>query len=106
MCDTSIECVDLPENYRIIQGDLFRDQTENFGHCVSSDLAMSAGIATQFVRLYPELEKLRLHYRNLKEGSLIAHFSSPNGIWIYNLVTKNDIMTNRLIITYEKVSVA
>ena len=90
MCATSIESVDLPEKVRIIlQGDLFRDQTANFGHCVSSDLAMSAGIATQFVRLYPELEKLRPHYRNFKKGSLIAHFSSQNSNWIYNLVTKN-----------------
>ena len=88
MCASSIESVDLPENVRILQGDLFRDQTANFGHCVSSDLAMSAGIAAQFVRLYPELEKLRPHYRNLKAGSLIAHFSSQNGNWIYNLVTK------------------
>ena len=89
MCANSIESVDLPENVRILQGDLFRDKTAIFGHCVSSDLAMSAGIATQFVRLYPELEKLRPHYRNLKAGSKIAHFSSQNGSWIYNLVTKN-----------------
>ena len=89
MCATSIESVDLPENVRILQGDLFRDQTAIFGYCVSSDLKMSAGIATQLVRLYPELEKLRPHYRNLKAGSLIAHFSSQNGNWIYNLVTKN-----------------
>ena len=89
MCDTSIESVDLPEKVRILQGDLFREQTANFGHCVSSDLAMSAGIATQFVPLYPELEKLRPNYRNLKAGSLIAHFSSQNGNWIYNLVTKS-----------------
>ena len=106
MCDTSIEIVDLPEKVRILQRDLFRDQTANFGHCVSSDLAISAGIATQFVRLYPELETLRLHNRNLNEGSLIAHFSSPNGNWIYNLVTKKYIMTNRLIKTYKKVSAA
>ena len=51
MCATSIESVDLPGNVRILQGDLFRDKTANFGHCVSSDLAMSAGIAIQFVRL-------------------------------------------------------
>ena len=89
MCATWIESVDLPENVRILQGDFFRDQTAIFGHCVSSDLAMSAGIATQFVRLYPELEKLRPSYRNLNAGSLIAHFSSKNGNWIYNLVTKN-----------------
>ena len=89
MCSASIESVDLAENVRILQGDLFRDQTANFGHCVSSDLAMSAGIASQLVRLYPELEKLRPHYRKLKAGSLIAHFSSQNCNWIYNLVTKN-----------------
>ena len=89
ICATSIESVDLPEIVRILQGDLFRDQTANFGHCVSSDLAMSAGIATQFVRLNSELEELRPSYRNLKAGSLIAHFSSQNGIWIHNLVTKN-----------------
>ena len=88
MCASSIESVELPENVRILQGDLFRDQTANFGHCVSSDLAMSAGIATQFVRLNSELEELRPNYQNLKAGSLIAHFSSQNGIWIYNLVTK------------------
>ena len=89
ICATSIESVDLPEIVRILQGDLFRDQTATFGDCVSSDLAMSAGIATQFVRLYPELEKLRPNYQNLKAESLIAHFSSQNGNWIYNLVTKN-----------------
>ena len=88
LCATSIESVDLPESVRNLQGDLFRDQTANFGHCVSSDLAMSAGIATQFVRLYRELEKLRPDYRNFKAGFLIAHFSSQNGNWIYNLVTK------------------
>ena len=89
MCANSIESVDLPENDQILQGDLFRGQTAIFGHCVSYDLAMSAGIATQFVQLYPELENLRPHYQNLKAGSLIAHFLSQNGNWIYNLVTKN-----------------
>ena len=88
MCATSIESVDLPENVRILQGDLFRGKTANFGNCVSYDLAMSAGIDTQFVRFYPELEKLRPSYRNLKAGSLIAHFLSQNVNWIYNLVTK------------------
>ena len=90
MFATSIENVDLPENVRILQGNLFRDQTANFGHCVSSDLAISAGIATLFVRLYPELEELRPKYRNLKAGSLTAHFSSQNGNWNYNLATKNN----------------
>ena len=105
MCATSIESVDLPENVRILQGDFFRDQTANFGHCVSSDLAISAGIATQFVRFYPQMEKISPNYRNLKAGPLIALFSSRNGNWIYNSVTKIVIMINRLIITYEKVSV-
>ena len=89
MCATSIENADLPKIVRILQRDLFRDKHAIFGHCVSSDLAMSAGIATQFVRLYPELEKSGPNYRNLQEGSLIAHFSSQNGNWIYNLLTKN-----------------
>ena len=89
MCANSIESVDLPENVRILQENLFRDQTAKFGHRVSSDLAMLAGIATQVLRLYPELEKLRPNYRKLKAESLIAHFSIQNGNWIYNLVTKN-----------------
>ena len=89
MCATSTESVDLPQNVRILQGDLFRDKTAKFGHWVSSDLAMSAGIATQFVRLHPELAKLGPNYRTLKAAFLIAHFSSQNGNWIYNLVTKN-----------------
>ena len=89
LCATSSVSVDLPENVKILQGDLFRYKTASFGHCVSSDLAMSAGIATQIVRLYPELENLRPNYRNLKAGSLIAHFSGQNGNWISNLVLKN-----------------
>ena len=89
MCATSIESVELPENVGILHANLFRNETANFGHCVSSDLAMSAGIATQLVLLYPELEKLRPKYRILKAGSLIAHFSSQIANWIYNLVTKN-----------------
>ena len=72
MCGTSIESVDLLENVRIMQGDLLRDQNANFGHCVSSDLAMSAGIAPQFVRFFPELRNL---HKNIKAGSSIAHFS-------------------------------
>ena len=89
MYATSIESVDITENVRILQRDLFRDQTASYGHCVASDLAMSAGIATQFVRFYPGLEKLRPNYPNLKARSLIAHFSSQNGNCVYSLVTKN-----------------
>ena len=89
MCATSIESVEPPENVRILHANLFRNETANFGHCVPSDLAMSAGIATQFVLLYPELEKSHPNYRILKAGSLVAHFSSQNANWIYNLVTKN-----------------
>ena len=62
-----------------MQGDLLRAQNANFGQCVSSDLAMSAGIAPQIVRFFPELQELRNVHKNLKTGSLIAHFSPKNG---------------------------
>ena len=90
MCATSIESFNLLENVRIILADLFRDQTARFGYCVS-DLAMSAAIGTQFVRFYPELEKLRSNHHNLKTGSLIAHFSSKICNWIYDLVIKDTL---------------
>ena len=49
----------LPPNIEILQGDLFENPSTNFGHCVSSDLVMAAGIATQFLRLFPDLNDIR-----------------------------------------------
>ena len=57
MSANSIESVDYPECDRIIPSNLLREQNANFGHCVSSDLAMSAGNKPHFVRLFLELLK-------------------------------------------------
>ena len=52
-------------------------------HCVSADLAMSAGIAVQFVRRWPDI---RSGYSRSEPGSLHVH-SSTRG-YIFNLITK------------------
>ena len=66
MCAHSVASVDIPENVRIMQGDLFRDQNANFGHSVSSDMAMSSGIAPQFVGIFPGSQELRNLHKNIK----------------------------------------
>ena len=52
-------------------------------HCVSADLAMSAGIAVQFVKRWPNI---RSGYSRSEPGSLHV-FSSTRG-HIFNLITK------------------
>ena len=52
-------------------------------HCVSADLAMSAGIAVQFVKRWPNI---RSGYSRSEPGSLHVH-SSTRG-HIFNLITK------------------
>ena len=52
-------------------------------HCVSADLAMSADIAVQFVRRWPDI---RSGYSRSEPGSLHVH-SSTRG-YIFNLITK------------------
>ena len=78
----------LPPNIEILHGDLFENPHTNFGHCVSSDLVMAAGIARHFLRLFPNLNDIRQRKMFLPPGSLIAHFSQQRQNWIYNLVTK------------------
>ena len=53
------ESILLPPNIEILHGDLFENPHTNFGHCVSSDLVMAAGIATHFLRLFPDLNDIR-----------------------------------------------
>ena len=49
---------------------------------------MAAGIATHFLRLFPDLNDIRQKKMFLPPGSLIAHFSQQRQTWIYNLVTE------------------
>ena len=49
---------------------------------------MSAGIATQFCRIFPKLTKICQTRQNFTPGSLIACFQKKSIIWIYNLVAK------------------
>ena len=82
------ESILLPPNIAILQGDLFENPNTNLGHCVSSDLVMAAGIATHFLRLFPDLNDIRQSKMFFPPGSLIAHFFQQRQNWIYNLVTK------------------
>ena len=47
------ESILLPPNIEILQGELFENPNTNFGHCVSSDLVMAAGIAIHFFENFP-----------------------------------------------------
>ena len=82
------ESILLPPNLEILLGDMFENPNTSFGHCVSSDLVMAAGIATHFLRLFPDLNDIRQRKMFLRPGSLIAHFYQQRPNWIYNIVTK------------------
>ena len=68
------ESILLPPNLEISQRDLVENPNTIFGHCVSSDLVMAAGIATHFLRSFPNLEDIRQRHMFLQPGSLMAHF--------------------------------
>ena len=53
------DSIDLPPNIHISEGDNFSKPDTNFGHCVSSDLAMSAGTATRFRHIFVKLTEIR-----------------------------------------------
>ena len=82
------ESILLTLNLEILQGDLFENPITNFGHCVSSDLVIAAGIATHVLRLFIDLKDFRQRNMFLEPGSFIADFSYQRQNWIYNLVTK------------------
>ena len=67
---------------------MFENHKTNFGHSVSSDLVMAAGVGKHFLRLLPDLKDFRQRNMFLEPGSLMAHFSYQKQNWIYNLVTK------------------
>lgn len=46
-------------NYQEIQGDLFDSSADAIAHCVSEDLAMGKGIATEFKRRYQRVQELQ-----------------------------------------------
>ena len=70
------ESILLPPNLEISQGDLFENPNTIFGHCVSSDLVMAAGIATQFLRLFPDLNDNRQRKMFLPPGSHSTFFAT------------------------------
>ena len=78
----------LLPNIHISEVDIFSKSDESFGPCVSSDLAMSAWITTQFCHIFPKLTELRQTHQSLSPGSSIASFNKTSNKWIYNSVTK------------------
>ena len=72
------ESILLPPNLEILQGDLFENPNTNFGHCVSCDLVIAAGIAKHFLTLFPDLKDNRKRNMFLELGSLVAHFFTKN----------------------------
>ena len=76
------ESILLPPNLEILQGDLLKNPNNIFGHCVSADLVMAAGVATHFFRLFPDSKDIRRRNMFLKPGSLIARFSYLRQNWI------------------------
>ena len=77
-------------------GNLFDAKEENsLGHCISSDAAMSKGIAKTFVSKYPPLKTLRK--TRLKIGTAVPVLIS--GRFIYNLVTKRHFWSKPILKT-------
>ena len=63
--------------------------TACIAHCVSSDFAMSKGLASTIAYRYPELQELRkLPINNFPPGSLVTYFDQQHERFIYTLVTK------------------
>ena len=81
------DSIDLPPNIHISEGDIFTKPDAHFAHCVSPELATSAGIATQFCRICPKLTEIRQTHQSLLPGSLIAYCNKTSNNWIFNLVT-------------------
>lgn len=70
-----------------VYGDIFSSQFDGYkkAHCISSDLAMGAGIAKQFDRQY-HIKEILSKYIDLDEGLDYPHcFRVGN---IYNIITK------------------
>ena len=78
------DSIDLPPNFHISEGDIFSKPDANFGHCLSSDLAMAAGIATQFCHFFPKLKDVRETHQSFLPRALIAYFNKTSHNWIYN----------------------
>ena len=53
-----IEKIEIATNFTKSASDLCSNSITNFAHCVLSDLAKSAGIATQFVRIFADFSEL------------------------------------------------
>ena len=71
-----------------IQGDLFKAPEEfSLAHCVSQDLRMSAGIATEFKNKYGELKEMK--NIQISIGGSIA-LKLNNNTYIYYLITKRN----------------
>ena len=66
-----------------IKGDLFIS-TNSLAHCISSDLAMGAGIALKFSELFGGKDEL--YKQNLKIGDV--GWLKREGRYIYYLITK------------------
>lgn len=74
--------------FKEIQGDLFQASKEYaLAHCISSDCAMGAGIAKQFVSRYPGIKDYCQNQPIRGIGSVIK-YQAPDGRTIFNLITK------------------
>lgn len=71
---------------RLIKGDLLKESHNSKAHCVSEDLAMSAGIAAQFKAKYNQIQKLKNQNKKVGEIAFIEYEPKK---YIFNLITKN-----------------
>ena len=75
------------EEYLIeeVKGDLFTSpRTASLAHCVSCDLAMSKGIATQFVRRFGGRSELTSQRKGIGDVAVLER----KGRFVYYLITK------------------
>ncbi len=71
-------------NYIEVEGSIFNiDEKYYMAHCISCDARMGAGIAKEFVSIFPELEILRdrLNYNKIGDCVRVGR--------VFNLITKD-----------------
>lgn len=99
---------------KIIKQDLFKIKGYPYAHCISSDWAMGAGIATSFQNKYKIRAKLHSSYQDQCGIFPVVLKVESKGDTIFNLVTKNkywnkptlDNLNKTLLILKDQMDVA
>ena len=85
----AVNSTDKPATFAIreIKGNLFTTEDDAIAHCVSRDLHMGKGIATEFKRRYKRVEELKAQNKGIGDVAYLTLNQSPK--YIFYLITKD-----------------